>query len=74
MNKRLLTPPSKPHHTLLPKRREAPIWVEEFQSFRADTYRGAMSAAASDELRFALGVDSANEQMRKFTVIKGGAA
>ena len=36
--------------------------------------RGAMSAEASDALRFALGVDRARAQLRKFEVITGGAA
>ena len=36
--------------------------------------RGAMSAEASDALRFALGVDRACAQLRKFEVITGGAA
>jgi hypothetical protein len=37
-------------------------------------YRGAMSEQASDALRFALGVDRACAQLRKFEVITGGAA
>ena len=35
-------------------------------------YRGAMSEQASDALRFALGVDRACAQLRKFEVITGG--
>jgi len=42
--------------------------------FNEIMYRGAMSADGSDALRYALGVDRAAAQLRKFEVIQGGAA
>jgi hypothetical protein len=48
--------------------------TEKLAEFNDVMYRGAMSAAASDALRFALGVDRADKQLQRFTVIQGGAA
>jgi hypothetical protein len=45
--------------------------AEEFDEI---LYRGCMSSGASEALRFALGIDRANAQLRKFEVITGGTA
>jgi hypothetical protein len=52
----------------------ATLPTKRLAEFDEIIYRGAMSAEASDALRFALGVDRANEQLRKFQVINGGIA
>jgi hypothetical protein len=52
----------------------ATIPTRKLGEFDELMYRGAMSSEASDALRWALGVDRARAQLRKFEVINGGNA
>jgi len=53
---------------------KAALPTKRLEAFDELMYRGAMSAEASDAVRFALGVDHANKQLRKFEVIQGAVA
>jgi len=58
----------------LTDRFKAALPSKKLETFDELMYLGAMSADASDALRFALGVDHADKQLRKFEVIQGGVA